>query len=293
MPGITVNNKIGSGRSGYMLVSPYIIFFALFVAYPLIFSFVLVFHHWSIVGPMEFVGLGNFAEMFSDSVYWKSIINTLVFLLIHVPLQVVSALVLAEILNRKIPARAFFRAAFFLPVVVSGVAVTVMWKQLFSTDIGILNQMLGMIGINRVPWITDPAWAMPSIAIMATWKNIGLYVVLFLAGLQSVPRQLYEAAEIDGANTVQKFLFITVPAINPVLVMVLILSTLGGFSLFIEPYVLTGGGPMNSTLSGVLYIYRQAFSFFRMGYAAAIGFTLALIVLTVVMLQRKYVEQEI
>ncbi len=288
----TISLKRKLPVTGYPLVLPYIIFFALFVAYPLIFSFVLVFHHWSIVGPLEFVKLGNFAEMFGDSLFWKSIINTLVFLVIHVPLQVAIALVLAELLNRNLPARGFFRAAFFLPVVVSGVAVTVMWKQLFSTDIGILNQLLGMVGISRVPWITDPSWAMPSIAVMATWKNVGLYVVLFLAGLQGVPRQLYEAADIDGAGTLQKFFHITIPAINPVMVMVLILSTLGGFSLFIEPYVLTGGGPMNSTLSGVLYVYRQAFSFFRMGYAATIGFALAFIVLTVVLLQRKFVERE-
>lgn len=289
-------NRTGQKRvvhSSTVFVMPYVIFFALFVAYPLVFSFILVFHHWSIVGPLEFAGLDNFREMFMDSLFWKSIYNTVIFLIIHVPLQILIALILAEILNSKIPARTFFRAAFFLPVVVSGVAVTVIWKQLFSTDVGILNQLLGLINIDRIPWITDPAWAMPSIALMATWKNVGLYIILFLAGLQSVPKELYEAASIDGAGTIQKFLYITIPAINPVMVMVVILSTLGGFSLFIEPYVLTGGGPLNSTLSGVLYVYRQAFSFFRMGYAATIGFALAFVVLAVVLLQRKLVEQEV
>jgi len=280
-------------NSGWVLTSPYLIFFGLFVAYPLIFSFVLVFHHWSIVGPLEWVGLGNFQELFGDNLFWKAILNTLYFLIIHVPLQVFIALVLASILNSKIPARGVYRAIFFLPVVVSGVAVTVLWKQIFSTDMGILNQVLHTMGIQyNVPWVTDPSWAMPSIALMATWKNVGLYVVLFLAGLQSVPAQLYEAADIDGASTVQKFFYITIPAINPVMIMVLILSTLGGFSLFIEPYVLTGGGPMNSTLSGVLYVYRQAFSFFRMGYAATIGFALAAIIMTVIMLQRHFFERE-
>lgn len=282
----------GESRAGFMLAGPYIVFFSLFVAYPLVFSFVLVFHHWSIVGPLEWAGMSNFIEMSGDTVFWKAIGNTLYFLLIHVPLQIAVALVLAAILNSKIPARGFFRAAFFLPVVVSGVAVTVLWKQLFGTDLGLINQLLGMIGINRVPWLTDPSWAMPSIAIMATWKNVGLYVVLFLAGLQNVPRSLYEAASIDGATVIQKFWYITVPAINPVMLMVVILSTLGGFSLFIEPYVLTGGGPMNSTLSGVLYIYKQAFGFFRMGYAATIGFTLALIVMGVVLVQKKFIEQD-
>ena len=276
-----------------MLVAPYYIFFALFIAYPLIFSFVLVFHRWSIVGPLEWVGLSNFVELGGDPLFWKSIGNTLIFLIIHVPLQVAFALVLAAILNSKIPAQGAFRAAFFLPVVVSGVAVTILWKQMFSTNLGILNQLLYEFGIDPVPWVTDPSWAMPSIAMMATWKNIGLYVVLFLAGLQGIPKHLYEAADIDGASTVQKFFHITIPAINPVFLMVLILSTLGGFSLFIEPYVITGGGPMNSTLSGVLYIYRQAFSFFRMGYAATIGFALAFIVMTVVIIQRRFVEREV
>lgn len=280
-------------RAGHLLVAPYYIFFALFVAYPLIFSFVLVFHRWSIVGPLEWVGLSNFIELGGDPLFWKSIGNTLIFLIIHVPLQVSFALVLAAILNSKIPAQGVFRAAFFLPVVVSGVAVTILWKQMFSTNLGILNQLLYEFGIDPVPWVTDPSWAMPSIAMMATWKNIGLYVVLFLAGLQGIPRHLFEAADIDGASTVQKFFHITIPAINPVFVVVLILSTLGGFSLFIEPYVITGGGPMNSTLSGVLYIYRQAFSFFRMGYAATIGFALAFIVMTVVIIQRRFVEREV
>jgi ABC-type sugar transport system permease subunit len=252
----------------------------------------LVFHRWSIIGPLEWVGARNFIELGGDPLFWKSILNTLIFILIHVPLQVFFALVLAALLNSKIPARGSFRAAFFLPVVVSGVAVTILWKQIFSTNLGILNQVLHVFGIGPVPWVTDPSWAMPSIAMMATWKNIGLYVVLFLAGLQGIPRHLYDAADIDGATTVQKFFHITVPAINPVLIMVLILSTLGGFSLFIEPYVITGGGPMNSTLSGVLYIYRQAFSFFRMGYAATIGFALAAIIMTVLIIQRRFLEHD-
>lgn len=282
----------GKIHIGHTMVTPYYIFFSLFIAYPLIFSFILVFHRWSIIGPLEWVGLGNFIELGGDPLFWKAILNTLIFILIHVPLQVSFALVLAAILNSRIPAKGVFRAAFFLPVVVSGVAVTILWKQIYSTNLGILNQVLHIIGIGPIPWVTDPSWAMPSIAMMATWKNIGLYVVLFLAGLQGIPKHLYEAAEIDGANTIKKFFHITVPAINPVLIVVLILSTLGGFSLFIEPYVITGGGPMNSTLSGVLYIYRQAFSFFRMGYAATIGFALAAIVMMVIIIQRRFLEHE-
>ena len=277
---------------GYLMSAPYIIYFIIFSAFPIFFSFFLIFHRWNIVGPMKWVGLANFNMMFSDPLFWTSIYNTIIFLLIHIPLQVVVALVLAEVLNQKIKARAFFRAAFFMPVVVSGVVVTILWKQLYSTDTGLLNNLLMAIGFGKVEWLTSTAMAMPSIALMATWKNVGLYMILFLAGLQSVPAYMYEAADIDGATTLQKFRYITIPAINPVIIMVLILSTIGGFSLFIEPYVMTGGGPLNSTLSTVLYIYRQGFSFYKMGYAATLGFMLAAIIFVVVLIQRKFIEQD-
>jgi len=149
------------------------------------------------------------------------------------------------------------------------------------------------VGVNRVPWLTNVKLAMPSIAIMATWKNVGLYIVLFLVGLQTVPAYLYEAAEIEGASHWRKFWHITLPMINPTIFMVVVLSTIGGFSLFIEPYIMTGGGPMNSTLSAILYIYKQGFFFYHMGYAATLGFFFALIVLAVILIQRKFVEQEV
>jgi len=147
------------------MAAPYVIYFLMFSAFPIFFSLFLVFHRWNIVGPMKWVGLANLTMMISDPLFWKSIWNTVRFLLIHIPLQVIIALVLAEVLNQKIKARAFFRASFFLPVVVSGVVVTILWKQLYSTDTGLLNSMLAVIGIGKVEWITDPAMAMPSIAI--------------------------------------------------------------------------------------------------------------------------------
>ncbi|UCE19464.1 MAG: sugar ABC transporter permease [Gemmatimonadota bacterium] len=279
-------------RAGYLFVLPYIIFFLVFTAYPLIFSFILVFHRWNIVGPMQWIGLGNFATLLHDPLFWKSLWNTARFLIIHIPLQIAVALVLAEILNQHIRFRGFFRAAFFLPVVISGVVVTILWQQLYSTDTGLINLSLSKLGLSRVPWLTSTTLAMPSIAIMATWKNVGFYVVLFLAGLQSVPRNLYEVAELDGASKIQQFLKITIPVINPVVVLVVILSTINGFSLFIEPYVMTSGGPLNSTLSTFLYIYKEAFSFYKMGYAASMGFVLAAVILSVVLVQRKIVETD-
>jgi ABC-type sugar transport system permease subunit len=177
-------------------------------------------------------------------------------------------------------------------VVVSGVVIAILWDQLYAKDAGVLNALLAQIGLPQIGWLTEPNVAMPAIALMATWKNVGLYIVLFLVGLQSVPRQMYEAADIDGAGAWQKFWRVTLPMLNPTIFMVVILSTIGGFSLFIEPYVMTGGGPMNRTLSAMLYIYKQGFFFYHMGYAATLGFAFAVIVLLVVILQRRLVERE-
>lgn len=281
-----------SDRSGLLFSLPYVIFFLAFVAYPLIFSFVLIFHRWNIVTPMEWIGLKNFERLFHDPLFGKSLVNTLTFLLIHIPLQIVIALLLAVLLNSRVRMRGLFRAIYFLPVVVSGVAVTILWQQLYSYDYGVLNTLLKALGLPSVPWLVNASWAMPSVAIMATWKNVGIYIVLFLVGLQHIPAELYEAASLDGAGRVRQFLRITIPMLNPTIIVVVVLSTIGGFSLFIEPYVLTGGGPMQSTLSGMLYIYNQAFYFGHMGYAATLGFVFALIILGVVLLQRRVIESE-
>jgi ABC-type sugar transport system permease subunit len=276
----------------YLLVSPYIIHFFVFIAFPVVFSVVLTFHNWNIISPMEYIGFGNFVRLFNDQFFFRSIWNTLVFLIIHIPLQIVAALAIAQVLNQKIKFRGFFRAAYFLPVIVSGVVVTILWQQLYGFDSGLLNRLLVSLGLGKVGWLVDPDVAMPSIAVMATWKNVGLYIVLFLVGLQTVPPHYYEAADIEGANKWQKFFKITLPTINPTIFMVFILSTIGGFSLFIEPYILTGGGPLNSTLSAVLYIYKQGFFYYHMGYAATLGFFFAFLILAVVMIQKKFIEKE-
>jgi ABC-type sugar transport system permease subunit len=276
----------------YLMVSPYILHLGVFVLFPIVFSLILMFHRWNIISPMEFIGFQNFSKLFQDRLFFKSILNTLIFLIIHIPLQIVVALFLAEMLNQKIRLRGLLRASYFLPVVISGVVVTIVWSQLYGQDTGLLNRILVTIGLPKVGWLIDPAVAMPSIAIMATWKNVGLYVVLFLVGLQSVPPQYYEAADIDGASHWQKFRYITIPAINPTIFMVVILSTIGGFSLFIEPYIMTSGGPLSSTVSAVLYIYKQAFTYYHMGYAAALGFFFAAIIMLFVFVQRKVIERD-
>ncbi len=276
----------------YLLVSPYIIHFIVFIAFPVGFSIFLTFNKWNIISPMEFIGLSNYKRLFNDDIFWRSLSNTVLFLLIHIPLQIIVALFLAELLNQKIRLKGFFRAAFFLPVIVSGVVVTILWQQLYGYDTGLLNRLLVKVGLEKIGWLTDPTWAMPSIAIMATWKNVGLYIVLFLVGLQTVPRQYYEAADLEGASHFQKFFRITLPMINPTIFMVVVISTIGGFSLFIEPYVMTGGGPLNSTISAVLYIYKQGFFYYRMGYAATLGFFFAALIMSVIAIQKKFVEKD-
>jgi multiple sugar transport system permease protein len=276
----------------YAMVSPYLVHLALFVLFPVVFTVVLTFHKWNIIAPMEFVGVDNYLHLFQDRLFWKSIGNTLQFLLIHIPLQILGALALAYFLNQKLVLRAFFRASFFLPVVISGVVVTILWQQLFGLETGLLNRLLTGFGLGRVEWLSNPKVAIVSIAVMATWKNIGLYVILFLVGLQTVPRSYYEAAEVEGASNWQQFRYITLPAINPTIFMVVILSTIGGFSLFIEPYIMTDGGPLNNTLSAMLYIYKQAFGYYHMGYSATLGLFFAMLIMAVVALQKRFIEND-
>ena len=281
-----------SNRSGLLLTLPYLLFFALFVLYPLLFALGLVFTNWDMIRPARFVGLKNFAILLTDSVFWQALWNTVKFLVVHITLQLCVALGIALVLNRKIALRGLFRTAFFLPVVVSGVVVTILWKQIYDTDTGLLNQLLGSLGASPVAWLTHPALSMPAIAVMATWKNVGFYVVLFLAGLQNIPSSLYEAADVEGASGGEKFRTITLPMLSPVIFLVLVLSTINGFKLFVEPYVMTGGGPDNSTISMVLYLYKQAFDYQHMGYSATLGFALAAFILLVVMVQRRFLERD-
>ena len=285
-------NSPSPDKVGYLMVLPYILHVAIFLGYPLAFAFVLIFHRWNIYTPMKWIGLGNVRLLIADPLIWRALGNTLYFLLIHIPLQLIVALGLAQLLNQRIRGRAFFRASYFLPVVISGIVITILWQQLYAQETGLINIMLWRVGLPKIGWLTDRRFAMPAIAIMATWKNVGLYIVLFLVGLQTIPSHLYEAAELDGASPWQQFRMITIPMLNPTIMLVLVLSTIGGFSLFIEPYVMTGGGPANSTLSGILYLYKQAFFFSKMGYATTIGFFWALIIFAVVLLQRRFVETE-
>src|SRR5258705_11131352 len=276
-------------RSGSLMAAPYAVFLLAFAAYPIVFALVLVFLHWDLVTAPSFAGFDNVRLLINDGRFWRAVANTFVFLSIHVPLQIMTALALALALNRQLAGRSFWRAAFFLPVVISGAVVAILWSNLYATDVGLINHLLVKIGISPVPWLTDPRTAMPAIAVMVTWKNVGFYVIIYLAGLQYIPRSCQEAIEIEGATAWQRFRYLTLPSLLPQTILVVTLSTINGFQLFIEPYVMTGGGPLRRTYSVVLYLYTNAFAYQKMGYAATIGVALALIIGAVVFIQRRVI----
>jgi multiple sugar transport system permease protein len=276
-------------KSGSLLAGPYALFLLIFAVYPIVFALVLVFLQWDLVTTPTFAGTDNIRLLLHDGRFWRAVGNTFVFLSIHVPLQIVTALALALALNRQLAGRSFWRAAFFLPVVISGAVVAILWSNLYATDVGLINNLLMKIGISPVPWLTDPRTAMPAIAVMVTWKNVGFYVIIYLAGLQYIPRSCQEAIEIEGATAWQRFRYLTLPSLLPQTILVVTLSTINGFQLFIEPYVMTGGGPLRRTYSVVLYLYNNAFAYQKMGYAATIGVALALIIGFVVVVQRRVI----
>ncbi len=276
-------------RSGSLMAAPYALFLLAFAAYPILFAIVLVFLQWDLVTTPQFTGLDNVRLLAHDGRFWRAVGNTFVFLSIHIPAQIAAALTLALALNRPLVFRSFWRAAFFLPVVISGAVVAILWSNLYATDVGLINGLLVRMGLQPVPWLTDPSTAMPAIAAMVTWKNVGFYVIIYLAGLQYIPRSCKEAIEIEGATAWQRFRHLTLPLLLPQTILVVTLSTINGFQLFIEPYVMTGGGPLRRTYSIVLYLYTNAFAYQKMGYAATIGVALALIIGTVVFVQRRII----
>ncbi len=276
-------------KSGSLMAAPYGLFLVVFALYPIVFALVLVFLQWDLVTAPTFAGADNVRLLLNDGRFWRAVANTFVFLSIHVPLQIVTALALALALNRQLVGRSFWRAAFFLPVVISGAVVAILWSNLYATDVGLINRVLVKIGLSPVPWLTDPRTAMPAIAVMVTWKNVGFYVIIYLAGLQYIPRSCQEAIELEGATSWQRFRYLTLPSLLPQTILVVTLSTINGFQLFIEPYVMTGGGPLRRTYSVVLYLYNNAFAYQKMGYAATIGVALALIIGIVVFIQRRVI----
>ncbi len=272
---------------------PYVIYFGLFTAFPIGFAIYLSFHRWNnLFAPPIPHGLANYQYMLTDGNFWNALRVTAIFAAIFFVVTVPLALGLAILLNRSLFGRSFFRVAFFMPYITPAVVVSIVFLWMFQTQNGILNNILGLVGIPPVPWLTDAKLAMPSISLMVVWKQAGYFTVIFLAGLQAIPRQLYEAAATDGATPWTLFRRITFPLLAPSMLLVIVFATLTGFGIFAEPYILTQGGPDNATQTVTLYIYKWAFEYNTFGYASALGVVFALIVFAIVLIQKRVFERE-
>jgi multiple sugar transport system permease protein len=282
-------------RAGLAFVAPALGLIVLFFVVPVVAGFLLAATDFDIYGigdfsTARFVGPGNLAALLHDPVFWKALANTFYFVLVGGPLSVAVSLAAAMLLNaRLVRLKGFFRTVYFAPVVTTMVAVAVVWRYLYHPRFGLLNQILALFGLPDVNWLGDPRWAMPAIILMAVWKNFGYNMIIFVAGLQSIPTTLYEAARVDGAGPWQQFRRITVPALRPMLMFVGIITMIGYFQIFTEPYVLTGGtgGPLNATLSLVMYMYKQGFRWWNIGFAAAVALVLFVIILVGTLIQMR------
>lgn len=270
-----------------LFLLPNLLGFLFLTAIPVIASFVLSFFNWKLINAPSFVGLSNFIELFSDDLFWKSTLNTAVFVFVKVPVCIAIALLLAIVLNRKLIGRDLFRTIVFLPVICSSVSVALIWQPLFDQSSGLLNVIVGFFGGKPIPWLSSTKWAMPSVIGVAIWKEVGYAMVIFLAGLQGISRTYYEAARVDGSNVFQEFFHITLPLISPTTFFVLVTSIIGAFQVFDITTVLTQGGPGNATNTLVMYIYQSGFRNFRMGYASALAMMLFLIVLALTLAQNR------
>ncbi|MCR4426454.1 MAG: sugar ABC transporter permease [Firmicutes bacterium] len=249
----------------------------------------LSFNDWDLFSPPKFIGLANYVRLFTDDRnFRRAAFNTLYYVIGIVPLSTALSLALAIAMNQELRAIRFFRTAFYLPVVTSTVAISVVWIWLFNPDRGLFNYFLGLLGVTNTPgWIYDMAWSKPAIIIQNIWHYVGYYMVLFLGGLQGIPAHLYEAAEVDGATRWQQFWKITLPLLSPTTFLVIVLRVISTFQIFEEVYVMTEGGPWGSSQSVVYFIYKNAFEFFRMGYASAMAITLFAVIFVCTLLQFK------
>ena len=269
--------------AGWLFAGPALLVIALFFGVPVLAALALSVTDFDIyaladIGNLRFVGLGNYIALLQNPLFWKALGNTFYFVLVGVPLSIAASLGAALLLHARVARlRPFFRTALFAPVVTTVVAVAVIWRYLFHTQYGMVNWGLSSLGIDPIDWLGDPAWAMPTIILFAVWKNFGYNMIIFLAGLQAIPEDLYEAARIDGASGWRQFRHVTLPMLGPVLLLVGILTMAGYFQMFAEPYVMTQGGPLQSTVSVLYLMYEEGFKWWNLGNASAVAFLLFVI----------------
>ena len=276
---------------GYLLITPALFLLVTFFLYPLISSFHLSFHKWAVL-TIKPAGLQNYQRVLHDSVWWQALRNTIVYTLMVTPPIFIFAFAFALLVDRKVRTVSIFRTIYFMPGVISFVAASLMWKWMYNQNFGLFNYILLKTGIISSPigWLSSPLTAMASIVIMITWKTAGFSMVIFLAGLQSIPTQVYEAAKIDGGNFGQILRYITLPLLRPYFALALILSLLGSFLAFDHFYIMTGGGPAHATEVLITWLYRVGFSYFKLGQAAAMAFFLLLILLIITYAQLRIMK---
>lgn len=275
----------------YLFIAPNLLVFTVFMFVPILFAFYISLNEWSLIGSPTFIGLGNYIEMMQDERFWRSFYNTIVYTIGTVPVSIALGLAVAIGLNRKLPARGLLRSIFFVPVVISMVAVALVASWIFNGNYGVINNALNALGFGGVPWLSSPTWAMPSLIITTLWIRIGFCMVVYLAALQSIPGELYQAAQVDGATGWKQFRHITWPMLSATTFLLLILNVIYSLHVFDLIYVMTGGGPGFSTTVLVQYIYLMAFESSEMGYASAVGVVLYLMLLIFTLVQWRVTGQ--
>ncbi len=286
-----VTSERAVSRAAWWFLPPALVLIGIFFFLPVAASFLLSVTDFDIyaVGDLanaRFVGLRNYAELAGNPLFWTAVRNTFYFALVGGPITVAVALAAALLVNAKVVRfKGVFRTIYFVPFVTTLVAVAIVWRYLYNPQYGLLNYVLGLVGIDPVNWLGDPTWAMPAIILLAVWKNFGYHMLIFIAGLQAIPGELYEAAELDGAGATRRFWHVTLPMLAPTFFFVGVVTMIGYFQLFAEPYVMTMGGPLRSTTSLVLLMYEEGFRWWRMGVAAAIAFVLFVLILAWTLVQ--------
>ena len=280
-----------SARAGWLFVAPALTAIGVFFAVPVLAAFILSFTDFDIYAladlhNVRFVGFRNYIRLLETPLFWRALLNTLFFVVIGVPVSLGLSLGSALLLNSRLARlKGLFRTALFAPVVTTLVAVAVIWMYLLHTRYGLINYGLTLVGLPRIDWLGNPRWSMPAIALFSIWKGFGYNMVIFLAALQSIPNDLYEAARIDGANTTDQFRFVTLPSLAPTLLLVTILTVAGFFQMFAEPYVMTQGGPQQSTVSVLYFMYEEGFKWWNLGSASAVAFVLFFIMFLITRVQ--------
>jgi multiple sugar transport system permease protein len=295
-----VSNRLerSKSRAAWIFLAPALVLITVFFALPVVSGLLLSltdFDIYAVADPStaRFVGLTNYVHLLQNGTFWRTLANTLEFVLIGGPLSVLVSLCAALLLDHKlVRLRGLFRTVYFAPVVTTLVSVAIVWRYLYHPKYGLLNYLLGLAGIGPIDWLGDPHWAMPAIILLAVWKNFGYNMLIFLAGLQTIPDELYEAAAIDGAGAWQRFRHITMPGLAPTALFVGVTTMIGYFQLFAEPYVMTQGGPLGATRSLVLFMYEEGFRWWRMGIASAIAVLLLVITLAATLLQLRLRRSE-